>query len=127
MRIKIVNRSKHKLPEYTTQYSAGMDLCANLEYPVTLSPLERQLIGTGLFIELPEGYETQIRPWSRLAINKGINVLNTPGSVNADYRGEMRVILINFPMSLLSLTRMKEFAKWLFQRMKGLNGNLGMN
>jgi len=95
MKIKIVNKSKHALPEYATVHSAGMDLRANLSEPVVLKPLERKLIPTGLFIELPEGYEAQIRPRSGLAIKKGITVLNSPGTIDADYRGEICVILIN--------------------------------
>lgn len=95
MKIKIVNQSKHALPEYATPYSAGMDLRANLEEPICLKPMERKLIPTGLFIELPEGYEAQIRPRSGLAIKNGITVLNSPGTIDADYRGEIRVILIN--------------------------------
>lgn len=95
MQIKIVNKSKHALPEYATEHSAGMDLRANLSESVTLKPLERKLIPTGLFIELPEGYEAQIRPRSGLAIKKGITVLNSPGTIDADYRGEICVILIN--------------------------------
>lgn len=95
MQIKIVNKSKHALPEYATVHSAGMDLRANLTEPVTLKPLERKLIPTGLFVELPEGYEAQIRPRSGLAIKKGITVLNSPGTIDADYRGEICVILIN--------------------------------
>ena len=95
MEIKIVNRSKHPLPEYKTKASAGMDIRANLEEIVTLKPLERKLIPTGLFIELPEGYEAHIRPRSGLAIKKGISVLNSPGTIDADYRGEICIILVN--------------------------------
>jgi dUTP pyrophosphatase len=95
MIIHIVNRSKHELPQYATQQSAGVDLRANLDAPVVLKPLERKLVPTGLFIELPVGYEAQIRPRSGLAIKKGITVLNTPGTIDADYRGEIGVILIN--------------------------------
>lgn len=95
MKIKIINRSQHPLPQYATPLSAGMDLRANLDAPVTLRPLERTLIKTGLFIELPEGYEAQIRPRSGLALKKGITVLNSPGTIDADYRGEIGVILIN--------------------------------
>jgi dUTP pyrophosphatase len=95
MKVKIVNTSSNLLPSYSTSHSAGMDLRANLEQPVTLKPLERKLIPTGLFIELPEGYEAQVRPRSGLAINKGITVLNSPGTIDADYRGEIMVILIN--------------------------------
>lgn len=95
MKINIVNKSKHALPEYATIHSAGMDIRANLENAVTLKPLERKLIPTGLFIELPVGYEAQIRPRSGLAIKKGITVLNSPGTIDADYRGEICVILVN--------------------------------
>jgi dUTP pyrophosphatase len=95
MKVKIINKSQHKLPEYSTLFSAGMDLYASLDEPITLKPLERVLIGTGLFIELPVGYEAQIRPRSGLAIKKGITVLNSPGTIDADYRGEIQVILVN--------------------------------
>ena len=95
MKVKIVNKSKHSLPSYETLASAGMDLRANLDEPVVLKPLERALIPTGLYIELPVGYEAQIRPRSGLAIKKGITLLNTPGTVDADYRGEIKIILAN--------------------------------
>lgn len=95
MKIKVINRSKHSLPEYQTPLSAGLDLRANLDEPVLLNPLERKLIGTGLFIELPEGYEAQIRPRSGLAFKYGLSVLNSPGTVDADYRGEVKVLLVN--------------------------------
>ena len=95
MKIKVVNKSKHLLPEYATPLSAGMDIRANLESPVVLQPLERKLIPTGLYIELPEGYEAQMRPRSGLAIKKGITLLNSPGTIDADYRGEICVILVN--------------------------------
>jgi dUTP pyrophosphatase len=95
MKIRIVNISKHPLPAYETPASAGMDLRANLTEPVTLKPLERALVPTGLFIELPLGYEAQVRPRSGLAIKKGITLLNTPGTIDADYRGEIKVILVN--------------------------------
>jgi len=95
MKIKIINRSKHALPKYQTALSAGMDLYANLDEPVTLKPLERKLIATGLVMELPQGYEAQVRPRSGLAIKNGITVLNTPGTIDADYRGEIGVILVN--------------------------------
>lgn len=95
MKIKIINRSKHPLPQYQTAQSAGMDLYANIEHPCTLQPLERALIPTGLFIELPAGYEAQIRPRSGLAIKNGITVLNAPGTIDADYRGEIGVVIIN--------------------------------
>ncbi len=95
MKVKIVNKSAHKLPEYSTGYSAGIDLRANLTEDILLKPLERRLVPTGLFIELPVGVEAQIRPRSGLAINKGISILNSPGTIDADYRGEIKVILIN--------------------------------
>jgi len=95
MKIKIVNTSQHDVPEYKTISSAGMDVYANLEHPVSLQPLQRELIPTGLFIELPEGYEAQIRPRSGLCIKHGITVLNSPGTIDADYRGEIGIIVIN--------------------------------
>ncbi|NLZ94243.1 MAG: dUTP diphosphatase [Bacteroidales bacterium] len=99
MRVKIINRSNNSLPKYATTYSAGMDLRANLEESVTLKSLERALIPTGLFIELPAGYEAQIRPRSGLAVKHGISVLNSPGTIDADYRGEIRVVLVNLSNS----------------------------
>src|SRR5688572_3628724 len=93
--VSIINKSKHALPSYETLYSAGMDLRANLESPVTLEPLQRALVPTGLFIELQEGYEAQIRPRSGLAAKKGVTILNSPGTIDADYRGEVKVILVN--------------------------------
>lgn len=95
MRVKIVNKSKNSLPRYGTAQSAGMDLCADLSEPVLLRPLERKIIPTGLYIQLSDGYEAQVRPRSGLAINKGITVLNSPGTIDADYRGEIKIILIN--------------------------------
>lgn len=95
MTIKIINKSEHQLPHYETIASAGMDLRANLSEPVTLQALERAIIKTGLFIELPIGYEAQVRPRSGLAAKKGITVLNAPGTIDADYRGEIGVILVN--------------------------------
>jgi len=93
--VKIVNRSNNNVPAYSTIYSAGMDIRASLKKDILLKPLERELVSTGLFIELPVGMEAQIRPRSGLAIKKGITVLNTPGTIDADYRGEIKVILIN--------------------------------
>ena len=95
MEIKIINKSQHELPNYETIASAGMDLRANIQAPITLQPLERTLVKTGLFIELPIGFEAQVRPRSGLAFKKGITVLNSPGTVDADYRGEIGVILVN--------------------------------
>lgn len=95
VKVEIINQSKHPLPEYQTPLSAGMDLRANLDAPIVLKPLDRVLIPTGLFIALPEGYEAQIRPRSGLAYKHGITVLNSPGTIDADYRGEIKVLLIN--------------------------------
>jgi dUTP pyrophosphatase len=95
MKLKVINKSKHKLPEYTTELSAGMDLRANIDVDLLLKPLQRVLVKTGLFIELAPGYEAQVRPRSGLAFKKGITVLNSPGTIDADYRGEIGVILVN--------------------------------
>ena len=95
IKIKVVNRGHQQLPAYATPQSAGMDLRANLDAPVTLHPMERRLIPTGLHIALPEGYEAQVRPRSGLALKHGLTVLNTPGTIDADYRGEIGVVLIN--------------------------------
>lgn len=95
MEVRIINHSKHALPQYATELSAGMDLRADLNGPVTLKPLERRLIPTGLYIALPEGYEAQVRPRSGLALKHGITLLNAPGTIDADYRGEIGVILVN--------------------------------
>ena len=95
MKIKIINQSKHPLPQYATPLSAGLDLRANIDTPITLQPLQRCLVPTGLYIALPEGYEAQVRPRSGLAIKKGITVLNSPGTIDADYRGEICIILVN--------------------------------
>lgn len=95
MKIKIINKSKHELPNYATNASAGMDLRANLEQPIVLKSLERTLVPTGLFLEIPLGYEAQVRPRSGLAFKNGLTVLNSPGTIDADYRGEIKVILVN--------------------------------
>ena len=95
MKIKIVNKSHHALPQYATEQSAGVDLRANLNSPIELRPLERCLVPTGLFMSLPKGYEAQVRPRSGLAIKRGVTVLNSPGTIDADYRGEICVILVN--------------------------------
>ena len=95
MEIQVINKSHHPLPEYATQLSAGMDIRANLDEPITLQPLQRCLVPTGLYIALPPGTEAQIRPRSGLALKKGITVLNAPGTIDADYRGEIGIILIN--------------------------------
>ena len=95
MKVQVINKSKHPLPKYETEQSAGMDIRANLNEPIVLKPLQRCLVPTGLYIALPKGFEAQIRPRSGLAIKKGIGVLNSPGTIDADYRGEVCVILIN--------------------------------
>lgn len=95
MKIQVINKSKHTLPSYATIASAGMDIKANLEQPITLQPMERCLVPTGLYMAIPVGYEAQVRPRSGLAIKKGITVLNSPGTVDADYRGEVGVVLVN--------------------------------
>lgn len=95
MKIRVVNQSKHELPQYATELSAGLDLRANLDAAIELKPLERTLVPTGLFIELTKGYEAQIRPRSGLAFKNGITVLNSPGTIDADYRGEIKVLLVN--------------------------------
>ena len=95
MKIRIVNKSKHELPQYATPLSAGLDLRANIDAPIILRPMERCLVPTGLFIALPAGYEAQVRPRSGLALKKGITVLNSPGTIDADYRGEVCIILVN--------------------------------
>lgn len=96
VKIKIVNKGQQPLPTYATAQSAGMDLRANIDAPITLRPMERQLIPTGLYMALPEGFEAQVRPRSGLALKHGITVLNTPGTIDADYRGEIKVLLVNF-------------------------------
>ncbi|WP_343304221.1 dUTP diphosphatase [Chitinophaga niabensis] len=95
IQVKIINRSENPLPAYATADAAGMDLRANLEAPITMQPLERTLVPTGLYMELPSGYEAQIRPRSGLAIKQGLTLLNTPGTIDADYRGEIKIIMIN--------------------------------
>jgi dUTP pyrophosphatase len=95
MQIKVINQSRHPLPAYQTELSAGLDLRANLESPILLKPLQRALVPTGLFLELPAGFEAQIRPRSGLAYKHGVTVLNSPGTIDADYRGELKVLLVN--------------------------------
>ena len=112
MKIKIVNKSHHSLPAYATEHSAGLDLRANLQEPVVLAPLERKLIPTGLFIELPVGYEAQIRPRSGLALKHGIGVLNSPGTIDADYRGEIGIILVNLSNESFTIND-GERVRWL--------------
>jgi dUTP pyrophosphatase len=111
MEIRIINKSTHPLPAYETALSAGMDLRANMDEPVTLKPLERTLVPTGLFIELPAGFEAQIRPRSGLAAKKGITVLNSPGTIDADYRGEIKVILVNLSNSVVIIENGERIAQ----------------
>ncbi|MBC8319912.1 MAG: dUTP diphosphatase [Bacteroidetes bacterium] len=113
MHVRIVNKSKHELPKYETTASAGMDLRANLEEPVELLPLERALIPTGLFIELPVGFEAQVRPRSGLAAKHGITVLNTPGTIDADYRGEIKLILVNISNSAFTISDGERIAQMI--------------
>ena len=116
MKVKIINRSHHQLPEYATPQSAGVDLRANLDEPVVLKPMERRLIPTGLFISLPVGFEAQVRPRSGLAIKKGITVLNTPGTIDADYRGEIGVILINLSQEDFTVNDGERIAQMVIAR-----------
>ncbi|PCH97836.1 MAG: dUTP diphosphatase [Bacteroidetes bacterium] len=114
MNVKIINRSKHALPEYSTEQSAGMDLRANIETEITLKPMERSLVATGLYLEIPKGYEAQVRPRSGSAIKNGITVLNSPGKIDADYRGEVRVILVNLSNNLFTINDGDRIAQLVF-------------
>ncbi len=116
MDIRIVNNSSNPNPTYETTHSAGMDIRANLTEPVTLNPLQRAMIPTGLFIELPEGYEAQVRPRSGLAAKSGITVLNSPGTIDADYRGEIRVILVNLSSDSFVINHGDRIAQMIISR-----------
>ena len=116
MKVEIINRSKHALPSYATDLSAGMDLRANLDEPVVLKPLERTLVPTGLFMALPAGYEAQVRPRSGLAIKKGITVLNSPVTIDADYRGEVCVILVNLSSEPFTIADGERIAQMVIAR-----------
>jgi dUTP pyrophosphatase len=116
MKVKIVNKSRFALPEYQTPLSAGLDIRANLDEPVTLQPLERAMIPTGLFVELPEGCEMQIRPRSGLAAKHGITVLNSPGTIDADYRGEIKVILVNLSNTHFTIEAGERIAQMIVAR-----------
>ena len=116
MKIKIINKSQHPLPKYQTALSAGMDLYANLKEAITLKSLERKLIPTGLFLELPEGFEAQVRPRSGLAIKNGISVLNAPGTIDADYRGEIGVILVNLSTEDFSINNGDRIAQMVIAK-----------
>ena len=116
MKIKIINKSQHPLPKYQTALSAGMDLYANVKEAITLKSLERKLIPTGLFLELPEGFEAQVRPRSGLAIKNGISVLNAPGTIDADYRGEIGVILVNLSTEDFSINNGDRIAQMVIAK-----------
>lgn len=116
MKVQIINRSKHQLPAYATESSAGMDLRANIAEPIELQPLQRVLVPTGLFMALPAGYEAQVRPRSGLAIKKGVTVLNSPGTIDADYRGEVCVILVNLSNEPFIITDGERIAQMVIAR-----------
>lgn len=121
MEVKIINRSPHPLPQYETSGSAGMDLRANLDEPVTLNPLERALIPTGLFIELPGGYEAQIRPRSGLAVKRGLTMLNSPGTIDSDYRGEIKCIVVNLSNEPQTIEPGERIAQMVIARYEQIN------
>jgi len=116
MKVRIINKSSNELPSYQTEASAGMDLRAELEEPVQLAPLERAVIGTGLYMELPKGFEAQVRPRSGLAAKKGISVLNSPGTIDADYRGEIGVILVNISNEPVRIEHGERIAQMVISR-----------
>ena len=116
MKVKVINRSKHELPRYETTASAGLDVRANLDQPIDLKPLERVLVKTGLFLEIPEGFECQVRPRSGLALKNGISVLNSPGTIDADYRGEVGVILINLSNESFKIEDGERIAQLVFAK-----------
>jgi dUTP pyrophosphatase len=116
MNIPVINRSKHALPKYETIASAGLDLRANIEEPIKLDPMQRVLIPTGLFIELPIGYEAQIRPRSGLAYKHGITVLNSPGTIDADYRGEIKILLINLSNEVFIINDAERIAQMIIAK-----------
>ena len=123
MKVNIVNRSRFSLPQYATVHSAGLDLRADLEHSLVLKPLERSLVPTGLFIELPEGYEAQIRPRSGLAIKHGISLVNTPGTIDPDYRGEIKVILVNLSDVPFTLEPGERIAQMVIARFEHIGWN----
>jgi dUTP pyrophosphatase len=116
--VKIVNTSNNPLPEYATDGASGMDLRANLSVPLTLEPMERKLVPTGLFIEMPRGYEAQVRPRSGLAIKQGITCLNSPGTVDSDYRGEIKIVLINLSTEKQVINNGDRIAQMVFQKVE---------
>ena len=121
MIVRIINKSKNILPAYETAHAAGMDLRADLETPVTLNPMERKLVPTGLHIELPEGFEAQIRPRSGLAFKHGIGIVNSPGTIDADYRGEIKVLLINFSQEPFEINTGDRIAQMIVARHERVN------
>lgn len=121
MKIRVINQSRHPLPDYATAGSSGLDLRANLESPVVLNSLERQLIPTGLFMEIPEGFEAQVRPRSGLAIKQGLTCLNSPGTIDADYRGEIKIILINLSSDAQQVNDGDRIAQLVFQKVEKVN------
>jgi len=121
MNIRIINRSKNSLPAYETIHSAGMDLRADVEDAIVLKPMERRLIPTGLYMELPEGFEAQIRPRSGLAFKHGIGIVNSPGTIDADYRGEIKVLLINFSDQLFEITAGDRIAQMVIAKHEKAN------
>jgi dUTP pyrophosphatase len=118
MEVKIINQSPHPLPAYATEGSSGMDLRAFLTMPLTIQPLERRLVPTGLFLEIPAGFEAQVRPRSGLAVNYGVTVLNTPGTIDSDYRGEVKVILVNLSAQPVTIHDGDRIAQIVFQRVE---------
>jgi dUTP pyrophosphatase len=118
MKVKVINKSSNPLPKYETISSAGMDVRANLANPIELKPLERRLIPTGIFMEIPEGFECQVRPRSGLALKKGITVLNSPGTIDADYRGEIGVILVNLSSELFLIEHGERIAQLVFAKVE---------
>ena len=124
IKVSIINESKNPLPAYATSGSSGMDIRANLEFPITLSPLERILVPTGLFIELSEGLEAQVRPRSGLALKQGITCLNSPGTIDADYRGEIKVILINLSSDIQTINNGDRIAQIVIQKVEQINWQL---
>ena len=123
MKVQIINRSHHPLPEYATELSAGMDLRANIDAPIVLKPMQRCIIPTGLYMALPAGYEAQVRPRSGLAIKKGMTVLNSPGTIDADYRGEVGVILINLSQEDWTVTDGERIAQMVIARHEQVEWN----
>ena len=123
MKIKVVNKSKHELPHYSTSASAGMDIRANIDQPIILKPLERIVVKTGIFMEIPIGFEAQIRPRSGLAFKKGITVLNSPGTIDADYRGEVGVILVNLSSESFLIEDGERIAQMIIAKHENIDWN----